>query len=180
MSYTTIYKMGSEISELGDIGNAQKSAMYVWNQIAKKYFNQDYFPMFDKALISKIWNAHDHATLTDEEIIVLSSTMDKATVNAEGLPRLIEAFEAYGKQHDVSSYLEQTDLLRNADLKDGEYIGWCQTSCGEFWGKLDINTETEEYDYYNPNDGDIHFDVIEMFNKIVTPTYRDLDNRCKE
>lgn len=166
MSYTTIYKMGNEIKEVGDIRNSWRGGMYVWNQIAKKYFNQDSFPMFDEELASKIWNAHDHVSLTSDEIIVLASTMDKATVNAKGLPDLIEAFEAYGQQHESSSFLEQAELLRKVDLNSVEYIGWCQTSCGEFWGEGDFNEETEEYDYYNPNNSDIHFDVIEQFNEL--------------
>lgn len=165
MSYTTIYKMGDNSSTIADISNGHRGAMYVWNQIAKKYFDQDRFPMFDEKLASKIWNAHKHAPLTDAETIVLMSTMDKSTVNNDGLSKLIAAFEVYGGEHDISSFSEQAEKLKNTKLSDNEFIGWQQTSCGEFWGETGWDEETEEAIYYDPNVGDIHFDIIQEFNE---------------
>lgn len=165
MSYTTLYKMGKETLEICDVRNGHRSAMYVWHQIAKDYFGQEHFPMFDQKLAGKIWNAHDHASLSDFEIIVLKSTMDKAVIDSKGVARLIEAFEAYGSVHSDSSFLEQAEQLKSVNLREGEFVGWQQTSCGEFWGETGYNEETEETIYYDPNSGDIHFDIIQEFDE---------------
>lgn len=165
MSSTNIYKIGNNNEEVGEIKNSHRSAMYVWNQIAKKYFNQDRFPMFDDELSSKIWNAQDHAKITEDEHIVLLSTMDKAVVSKDGLSRLIKAFDVYGKEHEQSSLSQQAELLKNVNIEDGDFIAWQQTSCGEFWGESGYDEEKEEYIFYNPNDGDLHFDLIDEFNE---------------
>ena len=165
MSTTTIYKIGNEAAEVGEFRNAHRGAMYVWHQIAKEHFGLDMFPMFDEEMQRKVWNAHDHADLTDDEIIVLASTMDKAVVNHKGLKQLIEAFEVYGKVHNASSLLEQAEVLKAIELSDGEYIAWQQTSCGEFWAEGEWDEEHEEYDFYNPSEGEEHFDVIEQFTE---------------
>jgi len=165
MSYTTIYKIGNQPEEVGETRNGHRGAMYVWNQIAKDYFGEDRFPIFDQALASKIWNAKSSDGLSDDECIVLASTMDKAVVNHAGITRLIEAFKNYGERQENSSYSEQAELLSNIDISDGDFIAWQQTSCGEFWGDIDWDEEAEETIFYNPNKGDIHFDVISEFNE---------------
>lgn len=165
MSSTTIYKIGNNPEAIGDTQNGHRSAMYVWNQLAKKYFGQDHFPMFDDELSSKVWNAQDHAEITGDEHIVLLSTMDKSVVNKSGLPRLIEAFESYGKEHDRSSFLEQAELLKDVELNNNQFIAWQQTSCGEFWAEKGFDDESDEYVFYDPNEGDVHFNIIDEFNE---------------
>ena len=121
MSTTTIYKLGENAEEIGETRNGHRAAMYVWNQIAKDYFNLEYFPMFDEKMAGKVWNAKQKDGLSDDEVIVLNSTMDKAVVGKDGVNRAVEAFRNYGKSHPASSYSEQADLLSGSRLADGEY-----------------------------------------------------------
>ncbi len=160
MSTTTIYKLGSNVEVIGETHNGHRAAMYVWNQIAQDYFAQDYFPMFDMEMAKKIWNADESNGLSANEVTVLSSTMDKAVVSHTGIPQLIEAFKAYGESHENSAYTEQAEILSSVEIKEGEFVAWQQTSCGEFWAELEWNEEDEDYDYYDPRTGDLHFDVF--------------------
>ena len=165
MSETIIYKIGKSSECVGEVNNSHRSAMYVWNQLARKYFNQDRFPMFDTELSSKIWNAQDHAKITQDEHIVLLSTMDKSVVSKDGLARLVEAFDVYGKEHQQSSFLQQAELLKNIELNDGDFIAWQQTSCADFWGKSGYNEDDDECVFYDPNCGEEHFNLMDDFNE---------------
>lgn len=129
MSYTEIYSIGKNHCEkIGETKNAWRGAMYVWNQIAEKYFGLKSFPHFDESLQRKIWNAGNYHHLTEAELIVLASTMDDASVKKSDIPKLIKAFEEYHKEHPNSSFLEQAEIIKNAELLDDQKISWNQTS----------------------------------------------------
>ncbi len=69
MSYTEIFSISaSHCHSLGETKNAWRGAMYVWNQIAQKYFGLDSFPSFDADMQKRVWNANNEHQLTDAEI----------------------------------------------------------------------------------------------------------------
>jgi len=134
--------------------------MYVWNQIAKKYFKMERFPMFDEDEMSKVWNAEKTHPLSKHEEIVLKSTMDKVVISKENKIKLVEAFKEYHKENPDSSYGEQAVIIEKAKLNSGDFLAFQQTSCGEFWGEGEYNEELDECSYYNPNDGDKHWELF--------------------
>jgi hypothetical protein len=160
MSTTSIYRLGREPEEIGEARNAWRGAMYVWNDIAQRYFGLPNFPMGRDEIASKIWNAHRHHDLPEHEAIVLMSTMDHATVRGRDASIVAEAFERYGREHPNSSLREQAEILRSAELQPNDYLAWQQTSVAEFWG-CQWDGEKDEPDWYDPATGDKHFDVVE-------------------
>jgi hypothetical protein len=170
MSETCIYKLAEQTVIIDEFKNSWCGAMYVWNQISKDYFGLDSFPSCDEKLQMEIWNAQNNKELKDEELIVLLSTLDKSIVDSDGLNTLISAFQLYGENHPNSSISAQAISLKDINLKKGEFIAWQQTSVSEFWGELDYNYEDVDNEedavmqYYDPNNGDIHFNIIDFFN----------------
>jgi len=136
--------------------------MYVWHDVAKRYFGLDGFPHFDEGMQRRIWNAGNEKPLTQTEKIVLASTMDRATVSLNNLAPLVAAFEEYGAEHPRSSIGEQALLLKNlippeSEPDTGRLIAWQQTSVGAFWASQ-YDEDTEEHTTCL---GD-YFDVIEQ------------------
>ncbi len=161
MSHTIIcaVKQGEEPILLGECRNAFRGAMYVWHDMATRYFHLEGFPHFDEKLQRRVWNAGNEFPLTNAELIVLASTMDKATVSKDGIDRLLEAFKEYGADHENSSIAEQAGLIseQRKNIPDGYCIAWIQTSVSDGW-----------FSFWN-EDGDSmtcnmpeHFDVIEQ------------------
>lgn len=165
MSYTEIYVIGDEYcSQEGETKNAWRSAMYVWDQIAKKYFGLEGFPFFDEDLQRRIWNAGNEHKLTSHELIVLASTMDKVTVKAKDLPRLIEAFEAYSKEHPNSSIGEQAEIIKNLGLSKQHKIAWCQTTVSSFCFSPEYDEDEDKYTY---SDLDGAWDLFEQVDLAI-------------
>lgn len=138
MSTTLIFavKQDDEPVFIGETRNAFRGAMYVWKDMAKRYFGLGGFPHFDEEMQRRIWNAGNEKPLTEAEMIVLASTMDKAIVAKPGIEKLLVAFEEYGTAHEQSSISEQAELIRsNIDtIQDGYSLAWIQTSvCGDGW-----------------------------------------------
>ncbi|MBV7315471.1 hypothetical protein [Shewanella sp. NIFS-20-20] len=164
MSYTEIYSIGSNhCLELGEVKNAWRGAMYVWNQIAREYFGLDCFPHFDSDLQKRVWNAANYHDLSQSEIIVLASTMDRVTVKSSDLPRLISAFEQYGEKHFQSSFNEQAIILKSADLLPEHKIAWNQTSVNCF-DYLPIHDESTDTYIYSDLEGS--WDLFEQIDSV--------------
>lgn len=158
MSQTELYRLGQNPAEIGTCRNAWRGGMYIWDDIAKRYFGLKGFPMFDEGDRNRVWNAYDHVPMPRHEIIVLLSTMDKATVRAEDIGPVADAFEQYAKEHPNSSIGEQAAILRSATFQPGDIVAWNQTSVCSFWG-LVWDEETEEENWYDPNQNTAHFDA---------------------
>jgi hypothetical protein len=150
MSETILYSLGENPQVIGEARNAWRGAMYVWNDIAKRYFGLEGFPMFGP-MSKKIWNAADTKNLPLHEAVVLLSTMDFATIRAGDAKEVAEHFDRYGQEHPNSSFSEQAKIIREAELKEGDLIAWQQTSVSEFWG--------DEDDGWYSVTGDKHFDA---------------------
>jgi hypothetical protein len=161
MSRTEIYRLGTDPGEIGSTRNAWRGAMYVWDDIARRYFGLDGFPFSDREMKAKIWNAHQHVDLAPHEAIVLLTTMDFATVRARDVWRVVDAFERYGSEHPDSSLAEQAQILRGAQFPSAsDAVAWLQTSVSEFWGVTWGEGEDETI-WYDPATGDKHFDVFD-------------------
>lgn len=163
MSYTELYEIkDNKVFLIGEVKNAFKGAMYVWNQISKKYFGLDNFPLFDEDLRMKIWNAQKHNNLEPHEEIVLISTMDNVTVNKKDLEKLIEAFEKYGEEHKNSSFSEQARIIKCYLEKFGDdsLLAWNQTSVNQFCFEGEYNEDEDYYEAYKLSDS---FDLFEHF-----------------
>ena len=138
MSTTSIFavKQGEAPIPLGEVRNAWRGAMYVWSDMAKRYFGLEAFPFSDDEMQSRVWNAGNEKPLTEAELIVLASTMDKAIAPKTTVHKLLDAFREYGSDHPDSSLGDQADLISGnlSDIPDGYAIAWIQTSvCGDRW-----------------------------------------------
>lgn len=165
MSTTLIYavRQDEEPIFIGECRNAFRGAMYVWTDIAKRYFGLECFPHFDGDMQHRVWNAGNEKPLTNAELIVLVSTMDKATVGKSGIDELLAAFREYGANHGHSSISEQAELINESQTKipDGYSLAWIQTSvCGEGW----FGVWDEEGEKYTCNMSE-SFDVIQQVNE---------------
>ncbi|AUG84890.1 hypothetical protein Athena1_0010 [Vibrio phage Athena1] len=165
MSYTEIYSIGdNHCCEIGETQNAWRGAMYVWNQIAQKYFGLESFPHFDEEMQRRVWNANNEHTLTNAESIVLASTMDNVTVKAGDIPRLVVAFEEYAKDNPNSSIGEQAEIIKNSDLLPEQKIAWNQTSVCEFNFSSEYDEENDEYTYSDLSGSWDLFEQIDNLN----------------
>jgi hypothetical protein len=148
MSNTSIYaiKQDKQPIFLCECHNAFRGAMYVWNDIATRYFELECFPTFDEKMQSRIWNAGNEKPLTNSEIIVLASTMDGAIVKKECVSKLLAAFREYGEKHENSSIADQSKLIaKKMDIiPEGYSLAWIQTSVCEGWFR-EFDDDTEEY-----------------------------------
>lgn len=164
MSTTTIYTIGEgHVESLGSTRNAWLSAMYVWNQIAKDYFGLEHFPISDEKMQRRVWNAFNEHDLSYDELIVLSSTMDRACVKAIDKDRLVSAFRLYAKKHPDSTIGAQADIIEGASIEADLKIAWNQTSCGNFCFEVE----------YDENDEPIYpsiasaWDLFEQYESII-------------
>lgn len=164
MSRTEIYTVSpTSCNRIGETRNAHRGAMYVWNDMARRYFKFEMFPIFDESQQRRVWNAHNEHALPEHEKIVLLSTMDNVTVKKENLPSLVWAFEKYGEEHPNSSLKEQSEVIKNAEIADGELLGFNQTSVCSFNLGPSYDEETEEPIY---NDLSEAWDLFEQLSKI--------------
>jgi hypothetical protein len=148
MSKTEIYavKENEDLIFIGECRNAFRGAMYVWNDIAKRYFNLESFPHFDEDMQKRVWNAGNENQLTQSEEIVLASTMDRAIVKKENINLLLVALNEYGSKHENSSILEQANLIKErlSDIPDGYSIAWIQTTVCDGWFR-EYDEDSDEY-----------------------------------
>lgn len=163
MSETEIFAVSKNSHDLiGETKNSWRSAMYVWNYVSRKYFCLPLFPFLDDEMQMKIWNAYNHHSLPDHEVIVLLSTMDRATVKSCDLPWLIHAFEKFSTEHPDSSLGEQAEILKNASLSEDQLIAWNQTSIGEFCFSPIQNDDGEILEFHDLSNA---FDLFQAFDE---------------
>lgn len=172
MSCTEIYCVGkNHCSAIGTTQNAWLGAMYVWNDIAKRYFDLEHFPSFysgGEEMAKRVWNAHKEHELPEHEQIVLSVTMDRVLVKADDLERLISAFEKYGQEHPNSSYKEQAEVIKAAvergDVNSPNFIAFNQTSVCSFHFDIIDYDENDNPIFHDLEDG---WDLFEQVDSIL-------------
>lgn len=176
MTTTTIYFLEKDRCHTVDIRNAWRSAMYVWNDVARRYCGFERFPMGfrddDNDKMMAVWNFNNRnpGVMAEHEAIALLSTMDNMLLEPSRWEQLVEAFEKYGAEHPDSSFGEQAEAIRrffNGDVKveDLTGIGWRQTSvCDSAW--LDYN-EDDEAQVYDPATGDKHSWLMEQIDEEI-------------
>ncbi|HHP5492985.1 hypothetical protein ACTG16_21840 [Aeromonas sp. 23P] len=165
MTATLIYAVKQDEPPvlIGETENSFRGAMYVWNDIAVRYFDLEYFPHFDDGMQRRIWNAGNEKPLTEAELIVLASTMDKAVVSHCGIDKLVAAFNEYAAYNEYSSFKEQAALIGAASIDDGYAVAWNQTSvCSDCW--FDVRD-----DDMKTCDLSRAFDVIEQVSALRIP-----------
>lgn len=162
MSTTQIFKLGAPNACLiGETQNAWVGAMYIWNDVAKRYCGLPSFPGFyEQAKRSEVWNAWQKDNMPRHEKIALLSTMDYATISAKNITEAFEAFIQYGKEHPNSSFHEQAWIIKRTILNDDQFVAFNQTSVGDFWGET-YSDENEDFEYYGPNCNEKHFEIFE-------------------
>lgn len=138
MSTTEIYLVqdGEQPQFIGETRNAFRSAMYVWKDIARRYFGMDSFPMFCDTKMKEVWNANADNGLSEYEIIVLNSTMDKVICEQNDIERLCSAFEKYAAEHPNCSLGEQSEIIKKfaaGNPNMSGVIAWIQTSVSDGW-----------------------------------------------
>lgn len=162
MSTTSIYRLGRDPECIGECRNSWRGHMYVWNDVAKRHCGLPRFPLGfggnDNSEMSRVWNAFTDPEMPEHERIVLATTMDYATVRGRDMDAVIAAFERYGKEHPESSISEQAEILKAADIRPNDLVGWQGTSVSEFWG-TEWDSEKDEQTWYDPSTNK-HFDAF--------------------
>lgn len=173
MSETTIYFLKKDGCVTADFKNAFRSAMYIWQDVGKRYCGFDGFPMFSDDDRMEIWNYHYRhpGVMAEHEAITMLTTMDGALCEPDQWQRLADALEQYGTEHPNSSFAEQGMTIRavmESDEAEGVLaIGWRQTSVGDTrWESFD--DEGEELIHYDPESGDSHFWIMGQFDQEAT------------
>jgi hypothetical protein len=160
MSYTEIYRLGSQPGCIGEVRNSWRGAMFVWNDVAKRYCGMEGFSPFGSGA-SKVWNSFKNPRMPEWERIVLATTLDNALVFADDRIKLIEAFKTYARERG-GSLGEQADVISATNFAPGDAIAWNQTSVNcDVWCRMETETEDDVvYSWYDPQTGDKHFDVM--------------------
>ncbi len=149
MTDTVIYCVGKEhCKKLGETNNSWRGAMYLWNDLAKRYFNLPNFPHFDFKMMNRIWNTQNEHQIPKHEHIVLLSTMDKVLISISDAQHLIDAFEKYGEEHPKSSFSEQAKIIEKNlnNLPFDSYIAFNQTSVNSFY--FDVEYDEDDNPIY--------------------------------
>jgi hypothetical protein len=171
MSRTELYRLGKNPECIGKVNNSWRGAMYVWTDIAKRYFGLEHFPMFDEAMRMKVWNASGyHPNMPTHDRIVLASTMDNVVVYGRDMQRAIDAFEKYGAEHPNSSLSEQAKILRATEFGPDDAAAWNQTSVNEFWGYVhgeESEDGEQDVSFYDlKSDAKEHSDAFEKLDTV--------------
>jgi hypothetical protein len=169
MSYTEIYKFNKDgtAEDIGEVRNAFRGAMAVWNSLEKKYLpkyvpewakhknesaDKEYSRMSgaDQEAQKEIWDIVKHPDITETHKIAMNTTFDNVVVKRKNLKKLIKAFREFEFE---TSLKEQADLIEVAMENDPDMLGiaWNQTSVnGDTWTNSGgYDEETEESIPYN-------------------------------
>ncbi|PSV00659.1 hypothetical protein [Photobacterium kishitanii] len=150
MSCTRLYAIDDDgYSEVGIFENSFRFSAYVWDFIAQKYFNLEYFPSLDTDLQLRIWNAGNEHKLSSAELIVLAATTDCMRVKFSDVGRLVEAFKVFGGDHPNSCLTEQAELLSGLKLSDSAVLTWNQTDINhQPYFLIEIDDDDDDDDEY--------------------------------
>lgn len=164
MSYTELYRLSRDPGELAEFQNAWLGAMAIWGDLARRYCGLDMFPMYGPGQ-KQVWGLTEDPRLSMAERVTLLSTMDNAAVRGVDALKLADAFEGYSSVASGDNHFgKQAAFIRKAvadgDIQPGDWLAYNQTSvnCDRWFSAW--NDEREDYDYYDPNTGDKHFDVF--------------------
>lgn len=177
MSRTEMYFLKDNDYSMEEFKNAWRGAMYVWQDVAKRYCKMERFPMGimdgDEEKMSEVWNfdSRHPGEMAEHDAIVMLSTMDNVLLEPSQWERVANAFEKYSEAHPDSSLGEQAQALRSVmeseEGKEVVAIGWCQTSvCGDVWTDFNEDDDTIVYD---PTTGDKHWWMIEQYDELHSP-----------
>lgn len=190
MSTVIIYGFNQEgvCSYEAEVHNAWRGAIAVWKALEKKYLPQ-YRPRYvpasvpddeveawlgysasrlssisDPDAMKDVWNLFEAENVSGADKIVLGTTLDNVLVRRENIPKVIEAFEEFDKEHEGETNLkQQADELRDFyDDDEVSAVGWNQTSVnGDDWSNTGEIVRDEDGDEiggpYNFNTGKKHW-----------------------
>lgn len=183
MSYTEIFTFDKKgnASQYGEVKNAFRGAMQVWNLLDFKYL-PPFIPTWALNLpvreeryhrssdfmgggLKEVWSLFDNPDISETDKIVLGTTFDNVVVMKENLQSVIDAFRAFEGE---TSLKEQADILEEA-LNDEDVIAvaWNQTSVnGGAWETGDVFYDEDGDEQLVPYNlsGDKHWD---LFNEKV-------------
>lgn len=184
MSYTEIYKFTKtgRIMKLGEVNNAWRGAMAIWNILDKKYlppFIPEWAKRLDKSLdaeysraadfsgqaIKEVWQLATNPKVSEVDKIVLKTTFDNVVVMKEDLPKIVRAFRRF---EGNTSLKEQADIIEKAFQSDRHLmaIAWNQTS---------VNADT--WSKYNLLKGDKHWNLFDESKPIPrAEVFKDTDD----
>lgn len=174
MSCTELYGLTKNaVISIGDVHNAWRGAMAVWNYLEKKYLppfrpswyipNLGFKPSrtSDQNAIKEIWDLSKSPKLTKSEKIVLCSTFDNVLAKVESIDKVLSAFREFEGETNLK---EQADIIEQAIKKNSEIvaIGWNQTSVNaDTWARDNYDEEKDEQLGYNLETGTRHWFLIE-------------------
>lgn len=172
MSWSEVYSFTKDgyANFYGEVQNANRGCMAVWQILEKKYLPSLPIPSYwgsigggnyysrtyvvdNRGLMKQIWNlANEDSPLTEEERIVLITTFDKVLVKKEMLPSVIHAYENFNGDTNLK---EVAEILKKA-LNDSEIIaigfsisltdGWTN------WGNEENEEGDRPYNIFKQND----------------------------
>ena len=135
MSYTEIYgvpEVGG-MSMIGEVHNAHRGAMAIWEAIAQTYCGMDHFPISGDAM--PVWNMWMDETVPFEHRVVLASTFDSVMVRRDHIPELIRCMGAFDAAFQGRTNLPDQMVILGVAADDSRWVAvaWNQTSVNEAW-----------------------------------------------
>ena len=181
MSETIIYGFGIDgacTEEAACIPNAFRGAISIWKLLEKKYLpvyrpcyvpesvpddeieaflgypSSRIFSMSDEAAMKDIWNLFMAENVSETDKIVLGTTFDDVLVRRGNIQRVIDAFEAFDKEHEAETNINEQAKGLRLMIQDPNItaVGWNQTSVnGDDWSNIgDPYVDEDGYEYGGP------------------------------
>ena len=169
MSETEIYAVvddGYVYYQCG-LRNSWRGAMNIWNELSRKWFGWDNFPIMNVGdrTAQKVWDLHEDDRLSLNDRIVLKSTFDRAMVRVENIERLAVAMEDFATRYEPGSLIEHAKALRNLAWLDGCLaVCWNQTSVNCNPWQICDDEDCRAYNIHTSTEHWFIFDEIENEN----------------
>jgi hypothetical protein len=135
VSYTilhTVPKTG-EIESYKEFQNAWLWGFSCWEYLAKRYLNMEGYQVLMNA--DKVWALFKGNRVHDYHKTCLGATFDKVMVRRVDLPKISDAFDAFGRQAKLERWCEMATAIEDLILsgKEFEAVCWTVTTVTDAW-----------------------------------------------
>lgn len=131
MSYTLVYGVPrrSPIRYVGEVHNAHRGAMAIWDAIARAHCGMEHFPFSNKFASQKVWDRWMDRSIPVEHRAVLASTLDLVIVRRDHIPELIRCMDSFDRDFPGETNLQgQIEVIGPIVRSKLAGVAWNQTS----------------------------------------------------